>query len=203
MSNRPWMPFYTGDYLGDTGHLSTIQHGAYILLIIHYWRTGALPTDDIRLARITKLSLKFWLDHVKPDLESLFLPNWKHKRVEIELAKQADILAKRVRAGRKGGSITATSRFVAKRLSAAQNQAHAGHVPAKTQAHAEHMGGSHSHKELLLSSTDSRASDVPGGPVDRVENGEKPKEASDGAAGKDIARMTRAEFDERLQARRA
>ena len=130
------MPLYIADYLADTGHLSTTQHGAYLLLIMHYWRSGGLPMDDVRLARIAKLSLKFWLEHVKPDLESLFLPGWKHKRIEIELAKQGEITAKRAMAGRKGGAVTATSRFIAKGISAASRQANAGPIAGRPPCHA-------------------------------------------------------------------
>ena len=61
--NRPWMPLYVGDYLGDTGHLTTTQHGAYLLLMMHYWRKGELPDDDRQLSKITKLPLKTWCDY--------------------------------------------------------------------------------------------------------------------------------------------
>jgi len=128
------MPFYVADYLGDTGHLSTTQHGAYILLICHYWRTGGLPNDDARLARIAKLSVKNWTEFIKPDLEPLFRPNWRHKRIDEELQKCEVIRTKRAIAGKRGGEVTAMSRVIAKAVSIsnrAHNQANADQMVGK------------------------------------------------------------------------
>lgn len=86
MTAPAWMPLYVADYLGDTGHLSTVEHGAYMLLIMHYWQNGGLPTEDPKLARICRLSLKEW-QKIKDTLSDLFDDNWTHKRVNEELAK--------------------------------------------------------------------------------------------------------------------
>jgi hypothetical protein len=56
------MPLYVGDYLADTGRLTTEQPGAYLLLILDYWRNGALPDDSI-LATICGLSATAWSMH--------------------------------------------------------------------------------------------------------------------------------------------
>lgn len=50
-----WMPFYVADYLADTMHLSAAEHGGYLMLILHYWRTGPIPNDPERLANISRL----------------------------------------------------------------------------------------------------------------------------------------------------
>lgn len=84
-----WMPFYIGDYLGDTQRLTTEQHGAYLLLILDYWRNGPAPDDDAVLQQITKLDKAGW-KRCRPALSRLFqiaAGEWKHKRIEKELGK--------------------------------------------------------------------------------------------------------------------
>ena len=88
--SRPWMPLYVGNYLADTGHLSTLEHGAYLLLLMHYWVHGSLPCDEKRLSLIAKLDSKTWRK-VSPILTSFFSDNWQHKRVEAELKKACSI----------------------------------------------------------------------------------------------------------------
>jgi uncharacterized protein YdaU (DUF1376 family) len=133
------MPLYVADYLADTGHLTTTQHGAYLLLIMHYWRTGGLPDENMKLAKITRLPLSAWVEKVRPNIEPLFQPGWRHKRIEAELTKQEIIKAKRAQAGQKGGLVTAFARQMLREPVAKK------HV--QTQANAKQMGGSHSHKE--------------------------------------------------------
>jgi uncharacterized protein YdaU (DUF1376 family) len=80
------MPVFIGDYLADTMHLSTEQHGAYLLLLFHLWRRGTLPDDDGALAQITGLSRNTW-SQARPVLAEFFQIQdglWRHGRVERE-----------------------------------------------------------------------------------------------------------------------
>ncbi len=98
---RPWMPLYVADYLGDTGHLRTLEHGAYMLLIMHYWQTGGLPTSDDELASICRMSEDEWVK-IRGKIARLFDDGWKHKRVEEEIAKADELDSKRSAAGKAG-----------------------------------------------------------------------------------------------------
>jgi uncharacterized protein YdaU (DUF1376 family) len=105
MSSRPWMPLYVADYRADTAHLSTAQHGAYLLLIMHYWMTGGLSNDDVQLARIACMTAKEW-GKARPVIAALFSDGWKHKRIEHELTEAARISM----AGKAGGEASGRAR---------------------------------------------------------------------------------------------
>jgi len=100
------MPLYVADYLADTGHLSRDEHGAYLLLIMHYWRTEGLPSDDAQLARIAKCTAPEW-KRIKPTIKAFFDDEWKHGRIEEELQRARDKYEARAKAGRKGGKAKA------------------------------------------------------------------------------------------------
>jgi uncharacterized protein YdaU (DUF1376 family) len=84
-----WMPVYIGDYLADTMHLSTEQHGAYLLLLFHLWRRGILQDDDAVLAQITGLPIKAWslCRAVLAEFFEIHDGQWHHRRVERERIK--------------------------------------------------------------------------------------------------------------------
>lgn len=95
-----WMPLYIGDYLADTMHLTTEQHGAYLLLIMAYWKNGgALPSDDRKLMAICRLGADAWSMH-KHTLASFFDLDsdpelWIHVRAEKEMEKAGNNQEKR------------------------------------------------------------------------------------------------------------
>jgi uncharacterized protein YdaU (DUF1376 family) len=67
------MPLYIGDYLADTMRLTTEEHGAYLLLLMEYWRQGPLPNDDKALSGIVKMDRKRWEKELAPVLRSFFI----------------------------------------------------------------------------------------------------------------------------------
>ncbi len=101
-----WMPLYVADYLADTARLTTEQHGAYMLLIMDYWRNGAPPDDDAVLAQICRLQPAQWRKHA-PLLRGFFESSGGklvHKRIDFEREKASGISDKRTTAAKQGAA---------------------------------------------------------------------------------------------------
>lgn len=103
MSAIVWMPLYVGDYRRDTAHLSAAQHGAYLLLIMHYWQQGGLPDDDDQLSRIASMSLAEWKKN-RPVIRAFFNNGWRHGRIDDELKNAVELYEKRSAAGKNGNA---------------------------------------------------------------------------------------------------
>ena len=101
-----WMPLYVGDYLADTLHLTTRQHGAYLLLLMHAWRNGGnIPTTEAAQAAVARMPVKEWAKDAEIVLEFFDFDTagkdgiW-HQRVRDELAVAEAMTQQRSKAGK-------------------------------------------------------------------------------------------------------
>jgi len=109
MAALPYMQLYVADYLADTMHLTTEEHGAYLLLIMNYWQTGK-PLPVNRLQSIAKLSSARWTS-VERALNEYFNEvdgEWHHDRVDMELGKVRAKSAQASRAGKASAAARST-----------------------------------------------------------------------------------------------
>lgn len=108
--SAPFMQLYVADYLGDTRHLTTEQHGAYLLLLMTMWRSdGRLPNDAKKLARISGCTASRWAK-ISDDVLAFFEvdgDDLTNKRLMFELKKASEKSIKRAEAGTKGGEAKA------------------------------------------------------------------------------------------------
>lgn len=92
-----WFPFYPGDYLRDTMHLSTVQHGAYMLLIMHYWMVGGPISAELDGVYSACKADRYTWPKIKPLLTEFFElrdGKYHHKRLDEEIAKAKELKEK-------------------------------------------------------------------------------------------------------------
>lgn len=100
MSKRPFMKWYPGQYADKTRHLDDLEDLAYRRLLEAIWAAGGkLPRDDIRLARIARMTPGWWSEH-RDIILAFFTKNGghiHHERVtrDITYARRASEAKKR------------------------------------------------------------------------------------------------------------
>lgn len=118
-----WYPKYPGDYARKTRELSMLEHGAYNLLMDHYYSTAkALPyqcssnaelmPDHSRLYRVCNAVTQAERDAVDFILANYFEQregSYYNSRIEAIILEQLEKHARRVAAGKKGAKSKANS----------------------------------------------------------------------------------------------
>lgn len=106
MTEIPAMLLWTDAYLSDTSHLTTTEHGAYMLILMAMWRAGgSLPNDEIRLARTARLALDKWRKMAPTIMGFMTVSEGTvtQKRLKLEFKIASGRVEKLERAGRAGG----------------------------------------------------------------------------------------------------
>lgn len=105
MAALPYQEIYWADYLADTAHLTTEEHGAYLLLMGNYWQRGrALDNANGRLANVVRLTSERWAI-VQQTLSEFFTVEndiWSHGRIEFDLERTLSKSTKAAYAAREG-----------------------------------------------------------------------------------------------------
>lgn len=127
MAEFPSLPLFTDAYIADTVHLSTIEHGAYLLLLMTCWRSKEcrLPNDDKYLCRVTRLRADQWRK-MKPVIMEFFditathvtqkrlLKERTHVRKVVEQRRQAGLLGGRPKSLKDNNTVKANGLVLSK-----------------------------------------------------------------------------------------
>lgn len=98
-SDSLWYPRYVGDYKRKTSHLSMTEHGAYAMLMDHYYSTGKpLPTNVNVLKRVCSAFEDNEVAAMNAVLGEFFFladAEYHHERADEELLKRSKLSEKR------------------------------------------------------------------------------------------------------------
>ncbi len=138
MAAFPAMPLFTDAYLADTRHLTTEEHGAYLLLLMCTWRSRGcvLADNDKALARITGLTPARWR-RMRPVIEAFFELEegmWRQGKLTSVYADVSKRVARNRASGAKGGRALAAKKRAEASKIAGNSQPHKVATKAKTKS---------------------------------------------------------------------
>lgn len=102
-----WYAWYPGDYASKTATLTLVEHGAYRVLLDHYYQmNGSMVANATLLLRACRAIDTVEQAAVHAMLARFFVERdgfYHHERADAELEKRALLREKRAQAGSKGG----------------------------------------------------------------------------------------------------
>ena len=102
--SRAFIAFYMSDYARDTGHLSTLEHGAYFLLLQHCWtHDGAIPVCQKARAALAQVPRSTWY-RIRTNIEPFFDEHGRQKRAVQAVEKADKLILKQAMAGHRGAA---------------------------------------------------------------------------------------------------
>jgi len=114
MTDIPGMILWTDDYLGDTRHLTTFEHGAYLLILMAMWRNGGkLAKNSKKLALIAGAPMPQWMKIEKKIMDFMTIVEGSdgqeitQKRLRDEILNALARHQKKKLAGHLGGTAKA------------------------------------------------------------------------------------------------
>lgn len=105
------LPLFTDAYMADTRHLTTLQHGMYLLLLMTAWRMPdcALLDDDVFLARLVGTEKHIWLKH-KSTITAFWHLNHEGKWVQSRLLDERQFVHRMRTKNSNAGKVSALKR---------------------------------------------------------------------------------------------
>lgn len=104
MTEFPSLPLFTDAYLADTRHLSALEHGAYLLLLMMAWRSQdcQLPDDDVKLSKWACVDARTW-KRIKPTVMEFWLLD-EGQWCQSRLSREREFVSKRAEVARHNGT---------------------------------------------------------------------------------------------------
>jgi uncharacterized protein YdaU (DUF1376 family) len=102
--------FFPGDYQRDTGDLTLVEHGAYRVLLDHYYTCGPLPSEMDRLYRLCRAFSTEEQTAVSTVVERFFQPNGnrlRNRKADKELSEREAFIEMQREKGRKSAEVRA------------------------------------------------------------------------------------------------
>lgn len=159
-----WMPLHIADYRKDTVFLTTLQHGAYMLLLMASWEIGPLDDNETFLSSIAKVDLKTWRKDVWPAIKRFFSKaddgQIFQKRLSAERDKAERISEIRRKNGREGGSKPKAKGKANASANAKPNAEANAEAPSRDSLQSSSLH-SEEHKSSLRSDVGCNAPDAP------------------------------------------